>query len=395
MKSGKIKFYMTVIAGLLIAACLTGNAQEFTGAVAEFVKNDSPVTYMKFGMDGMKGRITWVISPGTYVKGPIYDAKGNIVRKGQLLATVDDRFYKYDVTSAEGELLKAKGILKDAESEFRRQADLVKKKAVKKKDLDQAEAALISAQGNYKDAKAKLEYSKFIVGLCELRAPFDGYVQEVFTRRGGWSNIDYPTLKLIRLNPLYVDVKMDRKLAREILYGKKTVSIQTDAADKLVGTYNTESILTKSGIRLPITNYILPSKESNIPVVNYLCITYRFYQDSTVSKPLAVPETCIFKDSKGSYVWQAVGQEGMQANKAIATKFQIKKVYVKIGDRTRSGAFITKMVLLKDCGSLEENDILISNPNLVKYNFKDGETVVYEKIHTLFWPGDKVVVKVQ
>ena len=395
MKLGKITAFATLFTGLLALTCTTLKADEFKGTVSEFVENDSPTNYMKFGMDGMKGKITWVISPGSYVKGPIYDLKGNIITKGQLLATADDRFYKYDVISAEGELLKAKGLLKDAESEYKRQLELVNKKAVKKKDLDQAEAELFSAQGTYKGAKAKLEYSKFVVGLCELRAPFDGYVQEVFTRRGGWSNIDYPALKLMRLSPLYVDVKMDRKLARNIVDGIKTVSMTTDRSNEIVGTFNTVAILTKKGIRLPVTNYILPEKETGFPVVNNLCITHRFYQDGGSSKPLSAPSDSLFKDEKGDYVWQAVGLKGMVPNKPIKTKFEIKKVYVNLGDKARAGVFTSEIILLKESGILEENDVLVSKITKKKIDFKDGMTVIYEKINTQFWPGDKVTVTVK
>jgi len=211
--------------GLLVCAFLNVNAQEFKGTVSEFVKNDSPLSYMKFGMDGMKGNVTWVISPGTYVHGPIFDSKGNILRKGQLLATVDERFYKYDVESAEAALIIAQGILKDAENDYSRKTGLFDKQAIPSIDKDKAEAEFYKAKGGLKDALARVGYSKFILGQCELRAPFDGYVQEVFTRSGGWSNIDYPVLKLIRLNPLYVDVIMDRKLGREIANGQKTVAI--------------------------------------------------------------------------------------------------------------------------------------------------------------------------
>ena len=382
---------LTCITCVMFFASFSANAQDFEGTVAECVKNDSPTGYQKFGMDGMKGEVTWVIKPGCFVRGPIYDSEGNVIKKGKLLAKTNDSFYKYDVLAAEGTLLGAKGTLKDAELEYARAERLAAKNAIPKKDKEKAEADLYKAQGSFKEAKANLEFAKFVVSLCTLRAPFDGYVQEVFTRRGGWSNIDYPALKLVRLSPLFVDVKMDRKLGREIESGEKTVSIVSDTTGEVVGAFSPFIVFTDDGVRIPISNKILLPKRSDVPIVYELTCVSNFDFAHPESKQLGVPLEAIFKDKDGSFVWQAVGQKFMQPNKAVAREFKVKKVYVTLTGKYREG-ISEKVELLKDYGALEEFDVLLGES---PEGLKDGSEVGFTRIQTQFWPGDKVKVTVQ
>ena len=389
MKSRVFRSILTSVLMLVVISSVFAET-EYKGVVTELVK-DNLTTYMKFGIDGFKGEVTWIIGPGAFVKGPIYNEKGETIQEGDLLATTDKGFYKYDVLAYEGDLKAAEGDLKLAKLNYNRSVSLEKTNAVSKKERDEDEATLVMAEGTLMKTKADLESSKFILDHCELRAPFDGYVQEILTRPGSWSNIDYPALILRRLYPLYVDVKMDREDARAIVNGEKGVTIYPDTSGEPVGAFSNRIQYNDDGIRIPVDNYLLDKVNTNsdVPVVTKLVTITRFYRGlKDSSSALCIPTTSVYKDDKGDYVWYAEGQRLMQPGKVLDKKFKVVKKYIVLGDKLRE-SITGKVQLIKDIGDLEEYDIIIGSDPA---KLKDGIEVEYKRIKTLFWPGDEVKV---
>jgi RND family efflux transporter MFP subunit len=388
---GKLKRLITLTAGTAIALiCFSTTAAIKTdkGIVCEIIEH-SLTSHIKFPPD-FYADITWVVAPGTYVKGPIYDKNGKKVRKGDLLAKCDPRHFQAKFDAAEGVLNGAKGDLKDARIDYDRQKKLVATKTISEKDRDEAEATLYRALGAYKSASAELELAKIKLGYCQLEAPFDGFISEVYITRGGWSNIDYPVARLDRLCPLYVDVKIDREIAKKIVNQELSVTIKVKGIDKEIGAYNSRIELSDTGLRIPVDNYIIPiDKElEGKTVVSEVVPVIRFDLRYKANKELAIWPKCIFKDSKGSYVWKAVGQKTMQPGKTIDKKFKVEKVYVVPANEFRE-SISGQMQKLQDPGSLQQYDCLLANE---PKDLKDGDEVYYNIIQTLFWPGDEVEI---
>jgi hypothetical protein len=218
----------------------------------------------------------------------------------------------------------------------------------------------------------------------------------VFTTPGSMNYLDLPSydaaVSLRRLSPLYIEVDMNRNLAREIKDQKHIVTIQPLTTDKPVGCYTQRVQLTDTGIKIPIDNYILPldkSSENSLVVHDLLC-TVKFDKSNQLS-PLGIPFSCILKDNKGYYVWHAVGQKLMQSDRKVAEEFNVKKVYIKPGEKNREG-FGYKIQILDDPGSLEEYDIVLDN---IPKGLTDNDKVKFTKLKCLFWPGDEVKVTIK
>jgi multidrug efflux pump subunit AcrA (membrane-fusion protein) len=391
-----IRKLTTLISGVAIAClCFSATAEVTTdkGIVGEIIEH-SLTSDIKFPPD-FYADITWVIAPGTYVKGPIYDKNGKKIRKGDLLAKCDPRHFEAKVDAAEGDVSAAKGELKDARIDYERQKKLVATKTISEKERDEAEATLFRAMGGYKSAIAELELAKIKLGYCQLEAPYSGFISEVYITKGGWSNIDYPVARLDRLCPLYVNVKIDRETAKKIVTQEVSVALKVKGVDGEIGVYNNRIELSETGLKIPVDNYILPdskkSDDNKIKIISEVTPVVRFdlrYKDNKDNKELAIWQNCKFSDDKGDYVWKAVGQKTMQPGKTIDKQFKVEKVYVVTEDEFRE-SISGQMQKLKDPGSLQQYDSLLTKEPT---GIKNGDEVAFKPIQPLFWPGDEVEV---
>jgi RND family efflux transporter MFP subunit len=103
---------------------------------------------------------------------------GDKITKGQVLAVLDKRTYKLNVTAAEAEVGRAKVQLADKRNDLDRFQRINKQDpgAVSQASLDQSQAAVDSALKNVQFAKSQLKLAQRDLEKTVLRAPFDGVI---------------------------------------------------------------------------------------------------------------------------------------------------------------------------------------------------------------------------
>ncbi len=106
----------------------------------------------------------------------VYVDEGSVVRRGDLLAALDQRDLKAKLAAAEAELSSAAENLSYWRSEYERDEDLFKNGAISEEERDRARNNLASARA--RDARAKENVALMKTGLsyAAIRAPFDGVV---------------------------------------------------------------------------------------------------------------------------------------------------------------------------------------------------------------------------
>ena len=335
--------------------------------------------YLKFPDTNSKW-ITWVIQPGVFVK------------EGVKLVKSDATYKNLEVKIAEFEKKIKTIILDQAKKDMERYRQLAATATVSVKDKERVEAVYYEALEEYKLAEQGLIHAETDVMFCDIPAPYDCYVDKVYLKPKSVCDIDYPILKLIRLSPLFVEVKLDRSTAKKIYDQKLGVSIYPLNSDKAVGIFNEKIVMVDDGIRLPVKNYIIDDYENEgMPLVTEVGYVSAFDIGSKLSittKEKGILENLLYKDDKGTYVWKAVGQKALIPGKVINSEFDVKKVYIEKTGLQKEG-FDGKMCQIKDTDKLQINDILIKH---APKDIKDGEKVLYKKKRCLFWPGDNVKV---
>ena len=131
--------------------------------------------------------------------------EGTAVKKGQLLAKVNDR-------QLQAQLQRLISQLKLAEDRVFRQDALLKRDAVSKEAYEQVKTDLATLNADIEIIKANIE-------LTELRAPFDGVIGLRQVSIGTYASPTTVVAKLIKIAPLKVEFSVPERYAKQIKKG--------------------------------------------------------------------------------------------------------------------------------------------------------------------------------
>ena len=210
-------------------------------------------------------------------------SEGQKVKKGRLLAIIDDAGLK-------DQLEQSKLQLDLAKTTFERTERLWEQKIG-------SEMMYLEAKTRYKSAFKQVSQIKQQLSRTKVYAPFDGIIDEIPARLGG--NLVpgvTPILRIINLNSMYVESDVPENYLPNIIKGSKALvtipalnQIQTTQI-QLTGNYIAPSNRTFR-IEAPIKNsngLIKPNLNARLSIVDY-----------TNQKAILVPQRVIREDAKG------------------------------------------------------------------------------------------------
>lgn len=183
-------FAVTVLGGLFL--CLSSCGSSDNGQ-----KTVTAAAHVKVATASLKSNRFTISYPGKVIPredvsvafriaGPISKIKvkqGQKVRKGEILAEIDERDYKIQLSATEAEYLQVK-------AEAERVIELAERKSATLNDRDKAVYGLQQITAKYNAHKNALADTK-------LRAPFDGYVQKVNFSAGETVSAGLPVISMI------------------------------------------------------------------------------------------------------------------------------------------------------------------------------------------------------
>ena len=100
------------------------------------------------------------------------------VKKGQVLAKIDDTDYKNNLERARAELERIKAQLELAKINYERAENLIKTKSIAQAEYDNAKSNYQSLLAAYETAKKNLEKAEIDLNETNIVAPYDGIVVE-------------------------------------------------------------------------------------------------------------------------------------------------------------------------------------------------------------------------
>ena len=205
MKLSK-KYIFLIIAVVIIAGGLifymTGkkNKSEKTGGQTFIVKKGN-VTYFTEQTGIIKAQVGAIVKVGTRATGTLTHLKyqvGDYVKKGELIANIDDREILANVRNAEAAIDEQKRDLESKDAQYayaklnyEREARLLEKEFTTKdsvdkakRDLDVARAQVQLGKAKVKEAVEKLKTHEVSLSYTKIYAPISGYVSTVSTQEG-------------------------------------------------------------------------------------------------------------------------------------------------------------------------------------------------------------------
>lgn len=132
---------------------------------------------------------------------------GQQIKKGDVLVQLDSR-------QEEAQLSATKARLALAQSELKRKAELVQKKAIAAAEYDTAESELRQAEAAAEDAKALIARKRIV-------APFDGVIGIRQADIGQYLNPGAAIAPLESLDPIYIDFSIPQHVLADVRKGSK------------------------------------------------------------------------------------------------------------------------------------------------------------------------------
>jgi RND family efflux transporter MFP subunit len=138
---------------------------------------------------------------------------GAFVKQGTTLFTIEPETYKLKLEQAQAAEAGAQASLKQTESDFKRQSDLVTRQVVSQATLDQSVSSRDNAQANLQQAQVNTKIAAVNYGYTNVVAPFDGIVSAHLVSVGELVGVSSPTqlATIVQFNPIYVNFNVNEQ----------------------------------------------------------------------------------------------------------------------------------------------------------------------------------------
>ncbi|MDR3279780.1 MAG: efflux RND transporter periplasmic adaptor subunit [Synergistaceae bacterium] len=142
---------------------------------------------------------------------------GSMVKKGDLLFTIDDKQYQANVSLRRADLAKANAALSRA-SKYYERLKTADKRSVSAMDLDTATSDVQQCKAVVEQAKAALTLAQIDLGHTKITAPISGWIGKVEATRGNYvSPAGIPLATIVQLDPIRVSFSVsDRDYLEQI-----------------------------------------------------------------------------------------------------------------------------------------------------------------------------------
>ena len=162
----------------------------------------------------------------------VHFTEGALVRRNDLLVTIDPDPYAAEVDRAQAQVVAAQARLNYAKSEHVRAQRLWEESAIARRELDERVNAEQEADANLRAAQAALQSSKLNLQYTQVRAPVSGRVGRLEITVGNLvaAGPGAPVLTtLVSVNPIYASFDADEHVVLRTLHeGAKSVPVEAE-----------------------------------------------------------------------------------------------------------------------------------------------------------------------
>ena len=163
----------------------------------------------------------------------IHFEDGALVRKGDLLFTIQQDQYKAQLQQAQAQLQLQQAALLYAKTEVVRYTALLKQDAATQVDVDHWNFEQASAEANILAAQAQIALAQLNLAYTEVRAPFDGQMGKHLIDVGnvvGGNGQEAALADITQLDPIYVVANISSQQALQIRANLDQRRLTLDAA---------------------------------------------------------------------------------------------------------------------------------------------------------------------
>lgn len=224
LQGRKIIFAVLVTAGI---AGIAAGWHHFGGDVVpvDVAVAERGAIYQSFRATGQvvsKKRVELTTGiPGQIVK--VQAKEGDSIKKGQVLATMDERDANIQMQRAAANLESAKKEVVLNERTMDRLVRALQMGAVSRQMAEDAEAAVNAARAKERVAEEEYKAAQLGAERLNVTAPFDGVITASFAIEGLWAEPPGPLFTIVDMSQREVELKIDSSDAARINVGQRVV----------------------------------------------------------------------------------------------------------------------------------------------------------------------------
>jgi HlyD family secretion protein len=306
------------------------------------------------------------ITVGTKILGQIVEEpieEGQKVRKGELLARIDDRDYQAQLRQAAADRELAEANVRLWLAKAARQRELYASGVVSRDDFDTSENAVAVAQATLQHDEAAIDYAKFEVNQCLIVSPIDGVVLQKYRELGDTINYGGQVqagggatdiAQLADTADMRAEVDINESEISKLSLGMPAVVVpdaypnaQFEAVlVKIYPEADRQKATVKVEVQIKQPNLAMTKPEMSVKA-NFL----EKRAGSTDAPRLIVPAKALVHEGNSVYAW-------------VVRNRIARRVPVLLGDETQSGVEVRQ--------GLTDGDVLIVAPPA---NLNDGQKV--------------------
>lgn len=161
----------------------------------------------------------------------VHFTEGGLVKRGDLLVTIDPDPYAAEVARAQAQVVAAQARLNYAKSEHQRASLLWAESAIARRELDERVNGEQEADANLRAAQAALQSARLNLGYTQVRAPVSGRAGRLEVTVGNLvaAGPGAPVLTtLVSVNPIYASFEADEHVVLRILKDSKDIPVDAE-----------------------------------------------------------------------------------------------------------------------------------------------------------------------
>ncbi len=281
---------------------------------------------------GVESQLSFRV-PGTVESVSV--AIGETVRKGQVIARLEDTDYELQVREAEAALAQAVAAERRADADYDRVRGLYENRNAAKSDLDAARAQAESSAAQVEAARRRLELARRQLAYTRLVAPVAGAIASVAVEANENVAAGTPVALLTSGARPEVEVAMPEALIARVEEGAPAaVTFDALPGERFEATVTEVGVAaTGAGATFPV-RVRLQAAEGSIRSGLAATVTFRF--ESGGGERILVPPVAVGEDRDGRFVF--VLEQGDAGDAELATA---RRRSVRVGDLTSEGLEIT------------------------------------------------------
>ncbi len=245
-------------------------------------------------------------------------AEGSHVKKGELLAKINDRHLQ-------AQLLRFQAQKRLAEEREYRQRTLLSRDAISQESYDQIVTELQTLDADIMLVEAR-------IAETELRAPFDGMIGLRYVSEGSFANPNSKIAKLINISPLKVEFSFSERYSGEVAPGFPVVFVVDGQQNVFHAKVYAVNPMVDVRTRTIVARALYPNRNNELKPGRYATVTLQL---SETPDAIAIPTEALIPEMDGDrvFVYRSGKASSVMVNTGLRTESQIQIIQgLSVGD---------------------------------------------------------------